>query len=239
MQLEAQQGTQQVPRQPQLCDDVLQQVAQLAESLCQANQPPHPLLPMQEQGESSAQPRHQASNAPGAGSAAEAATTAASTEGVAEALAEVLERRLATRLGQQVLQLSEVLRCVVQAQVGTQARFASLAATTACGSGSRPQAGMPHGGGEAEHQLDCNEQLAATRPTTGEELKRRHAIDDLYNELRRLEVTCPGSSTDEPKYTGSGAGGWDRCGEDHKSLTQQCAPVPPQSTWSRSARGLL
>jgi len=65
-------------------------------------------------------------------------TAAALPEDVVEGLADVLERRLATRLSAQVLQLSEVLRRVVQAQVALHQQVSGLPGA-ALSAGTLPQ----------------------------------------------------------------------------------------------------
>jgi len=101
-------------------------------------------------------------------------------------LAEALERRLATRLGQQVLQLSEALRRVVQAQALLHRQLAPQATAAHACAPTVPSLG--HGSG------------CATAPMGGgvSDAQRRTAIDDLYRELRNLEEQGPGCCSSCP-----------------------------------------
>jgi len=142
-------------------------------------------------------------------------SVAALPEDTTEALAEALERRLATRLGQQVLQLSEVLRRVVQAQVALHQQVAGFGLPSVaypCGRGSGggspppPPAMARRGPAEiAGSTANTDPLLAAataaaaalgagggssagtTMQTPSDSRDRAAAIDELYRELRRLE----------------------------------------------------
>jgi len=165
-----------------------------------------------------------------------------------EQLAEALERRLATRLGQQVLQLSEVLRRVVQAQSGLQQQVTARGVAAPMSSSSTPG---PTGASPAWiAELDPSpavgvaaavEASAATRGnrwSVASETHRRAAIDELYHELRQLEAHGPSSSTDEPKRSvGSGRFGLRGevagcCSQESTSASSQHPRTPrPRSSW--------
>jgi hypothetical protein len=111
-------------------------------------------------------------------------------EETASAIADAVERRLAARVGQQVLQLSEVLRRVVQAQASLHQQW----------SGSSPPAFSPVAGAmpQASHIAEASAPVAlglglpgpplhASSSSGGSETRRRAAIDELYRELRQLE----------------------------------------------------
>lgn len=79
-------------------------------------------------------------------------------------LADAVERRLSSRLGQQVIQLSDVLRQVVQSQAVLQQQLT--------GGLSNPRLSAP-----------C---LSGIKPSPG---RRRDAVDELYRELWQLETS--------------------------------------------------
>lgn len=128
-----------------------------------------------------------------------AGATTLSDGGTVSEIADGIERRLGARLGQQVLQLSEVLRRVVHAQGTMHQHMSGSSGPSASSSTAAPPlpvaaqqysptpvqmppvvepltSGMPHAGSNA-----------ATAASTTTEAQRRAAIDDLYEELRRLE----------------------------------------------------
>mmetsp|Transcript_92475 Transcript_92475/g.160626 ORF Transcript_92475/g.160626 Transcript_92475/m.160626 type:complete len:407 (-) Transcript_92475:69-1289(-) len=151
----------------------------------------------------SAEPTPRAASPPAATPLAAGSVPTAIAQGVSEeatsAMADVIERRLAARLGQQVLQLSEVLRRVVQAQ-------ATLHHQWSCS----PQGGAPtrpvpqpmpmaDAGGGPEAAPDMTKSFGTildsalagatvgAGPMPGGDTRRRAAIDELYRELRQLE----------------------------------------------------
>lgn len=138
----------------------------------------------------------------------------AAGEETASAIADAVERRLGARLGQQVLQLSEVLRRVVQAQNslhqqlsgGSSARASTSAQVPPHLSHSSPASLLsavspPMSSGQAvDFATSSHPGLplnSAPQPGPGtapavaigvaSDAHRRVAIDELYEELRRLE----------------------------------------------------
>lgn len=93
------------------------------------------------------------------------------------ATADLLERKVSARLGQQVLQLSDVLRRVVQAQASMQRHggrgHTPLEDVAVCGSSGA--------------SVEGSTVTSADTCTGGGDQRRRAAIDDLYRELRHLE----------------------------------------------------
>lgn len=117
----------------------------------------------------------------------------------AAAIAEQIERRLATRMGNQVLQLSEVLRRVVQAQaamtrhgptaVGSERHRKSNRRSVSAGRECAPTA-IEAGSAHSAPEPDCgfiSDGCGAGGAVSGSEAQRRTAIDELYRELRQLE----------------------------------------------------
>lgn len=105
--------------------------------------------------------------------AVQAARGVTISEDVAGVLGDTIERRLAARLGQQVLQLSEVLRRVVQAQAALQQQW---------GAANHPR---------STHEARINEvrfggQAVQHRPPA-DGARRAGILDELYRELRHLE----------------------------------------------------
>lgn len=123
----------------------------------------------------------------------------------ASVLADEIESRLAKRLGQQVLQLSEVLRRVVQSQASLHRRWdaghydagAALdspwlpgaAAVASGGAQSRHTSPglLAAGALPAEGSACARAAAAGAVPAALSDRRRREAIDDLYRELRQLE----------------------------------------------------
>lgn len=93
------------------------------------------------------------------------------------ATVDLLERRVSARLGQQVLQLSDVLRRVVQAQASMQRHGGHnrtpLEDVAVCGSSGA--------------SVEGSTVTSADTCTGVGDQRRRAAIDDLYRELRLLE----------------------------------------------------
>lgn len=105
--------------------------------------------------------------------------------GSASELAEAIEKRLAARLGQQVLQLSEVLRRVVQSQTALNQQF---------GSSGRPSThACPNLASLAWQPMLPAELGSSNRgqllPAPPHDVQRRIAVDELYRELRQLEMS--------------------------------------------------
>jgi len=153
------------------------------------------------------------------GSGAGAAAGAPPTEEAAATLADAVERRLGARLGQQVLQLGEVLRRVIQAQTALHQQVArapfsapgvSIELRQQMEEERRRQAGdfddiLERTRSRLSTQVDDLRQRLAIlmasdvanggsrRDAAGAatDTRRRCAIDELYRELRRLEE-CDG-----------------------------------------------
>merc|ERR1712061_784028 len=87
----------------------------------------------------------------------------------AEAFADEIEARLAGRLGQQILQLSEVVRRVVHAQATITQQWSTPGASAA----------------PVPVLSSLPEATSGSAPVS--DRRRRAAIDDLYKELRQLE----------------------------------------------------
>ena len=102
------------------------------------------------------------------------------------ALVDVLEQRIAPRLGHQILELSNILKRVMQAQAALQwqcvtqggGQLGGTAATTA--SSSAPP---------VVQQFDVAVGTCAVDGEATSEVRRRAAIDELYRELRQLEAS--------------------------------------------------
>ncbi|CAE8618326.1 unnamed protein product [Polarella glacialis] len=102
------------------------------------------------------------------------------TDGVADQV----ERRLAGRLGQQVLQLSNVLRRVVQSQASLSQQLSARQPVTTSTSASNLLA-------EADY-AELSSGSYYTSPQAGNGVTndvRRTAVDELYRELRQLEAS--------------------------------------------------
>jgi len=93
---------------------------------------------------------------------------------------DALEKRLAARLGNQVLQLSEVLRRVVQAQAALH-RHVALPPGALSYPVSEPS-GVP-----GDLGVDAGHGKCSTVNNSISDVRQRAAIDDLYRELRHLE----------------------------------------------------
>ena len=94
--------------------------------------------------------------------------------------AEAAEPRVAARLGQQILQLSEVLRRVVQTQASLQHHVSQRG-------GAASDAGSAATPAPAAGSSDAGDIGAPSKA------RRRGAIDELYRELRRLEEAGAGA----------------------------------------------
>lgn len=116
-------------------------------------------------------------------------------EEAASAIADAVERRLAARVGQQVLQLSEVLRRVVQAQASLHQQWSGGSSLPFSAVPSGLPAGLTHASLAADvasvptaSAFEPPEPpLHVTTAPAGNEARRRAAIDELYRELRQLE----------------------------------------------------
>jgi len=100
-----------------------------------------------------------------------------------DVLAEALERRLNSRLGQQVLQLSEVVRRVLQKQIEVQQSVQHIPGAQCHLQHSGPPYGSPA-------SLDSPTKASPAGPgiaTVAAPDACRAAIDDLYRELRQIE----------------------------------------------------
>lgn len=106
----------------------------------------------------------------------------------ASELAEAIEKRLGARLGQQVLQLSEVLRHVVQSQTALKQQFGSNTRPSAPASPSITtlawQPTLP-----AELGSFSSRGQPQLLPPPPHDAQRRIAVDELYRELRQLEMS--------------------------------------------------
>lgn len=113
-------------------------------------------------------------------------------EDAVNAIADAVEQRLAMRLGQQVLQLSDVLRRVVQAQVMLQRHcttqpggpVAAEAAAAAVAAAKSARPGLDSVAPGADFSVGG---VTATGACAANEMSRQAAIDELYRELRELE----------------------------------------------------
>lgn len=143
------------------------------------------------------------------------------TDHITNELADVLERRLATRLGQQVMQLSDILKRVVQAQVAMQRHHVVRA-------GPQSDFSAPVGSNGLNGATSSSLERTGTPANVASDARRRAAIDELYRELRQLEecscgtaaVQVRGSSQHIARKAGA-HGGWCRA-----QGTTRC----PQST---------
>lgn len=126
----------------------------------------------------------------------------------AEEFALTIEKKLSARLGQQVLQLSEVVRRVLQAQVSLHQRCnAGVASDLQAHSGGELQPAPPRSTMSSAPVLLGSTSFLATQVSPGTtepqasaphdssaDTRRRNAIAELYRELRTLEEEVPGSS---------------------------------------------
>lgn len=122
---------------------------------------------------------------PGAAAAGSAETKDPSSS--ASDLAEAIEKRLGARLGQQVLQLSEVLRHVVQSQTALKQQV---------GSNTRPSAPASPNITTLAWQPTLPTEFGSNSrgqpqllPPPPHDAQRRIAVDELYRELRQLEMS--------------------------------------------------
>jgi hypothetical protein len=110
----------------------------------------------------------------------------------ASAIGDAVERRLGARLGQQVLQLSEVLRRVVQAQQTLHLQYSGGVSPHVAVLAQMPpvppqlsQTPLPSVLPQAVPSIHAATPTVAT--ISNGDAHRRAAIDELYEELRRLE----------------------------------------------------
>eukprot|EP00931_Biecheleriopsis_adriatica_P070362 TRINITY_DN44140_c0_g1_i1.p1 TRINITY_DN44140_c0_g1~~TRINITY_DN44140_c0_g1_i1.p1 ORF type:complete len:407 (+),score=83.62 TRINITY_DN44140_c0_g1_i1:11-1231(+) len=108
-------------------------------------------------------------------------------DAASQALAETVERRLASRLGQQVLQLGEVLRRVVQSQAALNQQFSGKAKSRKS-SATRNMFTPEEALVVPPDNFSDTTSLTSLLPSgAAHDSRRRLAVDELYRELRYLE----------------------------------------------------